>query len=343
MPAPYLRGLSGLLASTLMLACPGWASYRRCDPPNAAVQQALPTLLSQTGLFADTRLGVTTERVRSYEPRFPLWSDGADKRRWVELPSGAQIDTTDMEDWAFPIGTSFWKEFSRAGLRLETRWLVKVGPGAHDWAGAAYIWLSDQSDAVLSPQGAKDVLGTSHDVPSATECAGCHGGRRSHVLGFSAVQLAAPGLPLSLDELAREGALTRAPEPPVTVPGEAIEREALGYLHANCSHCHNQRRPDREAGSRCYDPRRSLDFTLPARGPSELAQLPTYRTTAPYVVPGQPDKSRLLQLVSRRGRLLHMPPLATEEVDADGVELLRGWISRLRPRDALTANARWLD
>ncbi len=38
----------------------------------------------------------------------------------------------------------------------------------------------------------------------------------------------------------------------------------------------------------------------------------TFRT---LIQPGEPSKSRLLELVSHRGRGRQMPPLATEEVD----------------------------
>ena len=87
-------------------------------------------------------------------------------------------------------------------------------------------------------------------MPSAADCGGCHGGRKSHVLGFSAVQLAKPGLPLALDDLVSEGRLTRAPASLPAIPGNEVERAALGYLHANCGHCHNSARPPRGDGAR---------------------------------------------------------------------------------------------
>jgi hypothetical protein len=39
----------------------------------------------------------------------------------------------------------------------------------------------------------------------------------------------------------------------------------------------------------------------------------------------------LLTLVSRRGDRLHMPPLGSQRVDAQGAQLLREWIESLRP------------
>ena len=42
---------------------------------------------------------------RLISPRYPLWSDGAEKQRYLSLPPGTQIDTSNMDDWKFPVGT----------------------------------------------------------------------------------------------------------------------------------------------------------------------------------------------------------------------------------------------
>ncbi len=85
----------------------------------------LPGRLSQTGLY---RAGSSTEIAPDhlpYAPQYPLWSDGASKRRWIWLPPGTQIDASDPDRWQFPIGTRFWKEFS-FGERTETRYLERL-------------------------------------------------------------------------------------------------------------------------------------------------------------------------------------------------------------------------
>jgi hypothetical protein len=342
-----------LLALVLLLSgCSGCASYRRCNAPPPPVLAALPARLSATGLFADAGQGALGAGVRAYEPAFALWSDGAQKRRWLSLPEGARIDSSDPDDWSFPTGTKFWKEFSFAGRRIETRLLVKTGPADRDWAGGAYVWDAEQHDATLAPAGLKDAHGLGYDVPSAADCGGCHDGRKSRVLGFSAVQLSKRGLPLTLADLEREGRLSQAiptpavPGDPVTlkdpvipgalehgavIPGGDVERRALGYLHANCGHCHNRARPPRGDGPRCYDPQRSLDFWLPSAPPADAGQMPAVTTSVPrFVTPGEPDASRLLALVSRRGGFLHMPPLGSRRVDDEGVAALRAWIEGMR-------------
>lgn len=338
---PRIAEAIALVALASTPACSGCATYRRCSRPDPAALAALPERLSSTGLFVAAQPDRIAPEARAYEPAFPLWSDGAAKQRWMSLPSGTRIDTSDPDAWMFPVGTKFWKEFSRAGQRIETRLLVKQGPAPGDWAGAAYVWNDEQTDALLAPSGLKDAHGSGHDVPSAADCSGCHGGRRSHVLGFSAVQLAGSDGPLSLDDLGRADQLTELPERTPTLPGEALDRAALGYLHANCGHCHNRERPPRGDGPRCYDPERSLDFWLPSSSEDgDVRRTPAYESSVPrFVSPGEPDESRLITLVSRRGWRLHMPPLASREVDVEGVRLLRAWIESLAPSGAEPAGS----
>ena len=113
-----------------------------CDERVCADQQAraqvLPLKLSQTGLFADLGQERLAPGVFTYAPEFVLWSDGASKRRFISVPEGSRIDSRDPEAWSAPEGTKLWKEFSLGDVHLETRLLEKTGPGAADWAAAAW-------------------------------------------------------------------------------------------------------------------------------------------------------------------------------------------------------------
>ncbi len=296
----------------------------------------LPALLSETGLYGelDSEHEAIALGVRAYTPAFELWSDGATKRRWLSLPEGGVIDVRDSDDWRFPKGTRLWKEFTRDGTRVETRMLLKFGDAETDWASAAYVWRADGSDAELTPKGMVDALGTAHDVPAADRCMGCHGGRRGRVHGFSAVQLgnSADGA-LLLSELVAAGAFSDA-IPDAKVPGSDGERAALGYLHANCSHCHNGSRPETD-GPRCYDPRNDLDMFLKVSRLGSARETPTYETVVGSAVdPGDAEGSKLFKLVSRRSEgeigTDQMPPLATERVDEEGLVVLKKWISEMK-------------
>src|SRR5690349_1084278 len=48
----------------------------------------IPASLACAGLYA--RLGdkLLAKDVLEFEPAYPLWSDGASKRRWIQLPKG---------------------------------------------------------------------------------------------------------------------------------------------------------------------------------------------------------------------------------------------------------------
>ncbi len=309
------------------MALSGGCAEYVCEITDESRTSELPATLSATGLFADVATGALADGVLAYEPQFELWSDGAGKSRWIWLPPGTQIDTSDMDAWAFPQGTRVWKEFRQGDARVETRLLVKRD--ATEWLALAYRWQEDQRDAVAVPFGAIDANGTAHDVPAAGECIACHGGRQSFVLGFSAIQLSAPAAPglVDLDDLVAANLLSVPPAHAFDVPGTATERAALGYLHANCSHCHNQARP---ATAPCFDPRRAFDFSLSIDALASPADTATYRTAIGDVIePGSPPASAVIGLMSRRGLVRQMPPIATERVDAAAIELLSRWITEL--------------
>jgi len=169
-------------------------------------------------------------------------------------------------------------------------------------------------------------------VPAAGECFACHGGRRSFVLGVSAIQLAPAARPGELDlaGLVAQGRLTAPPSAAPVIPGNATEVAALGYLHANCSHCHNQARPAHD-GARCFDPENRYDFTLAVDSLAAVANTATYKTVVgAAITPGDPGASKLVDRMGKRGFLQQMPPLATEKVDRDAVALIRRWIEEMR-------------
>lgn len=327
------RGLV-LLGAVLCGSC-GFNDFRLCPAPPADLLDQLPRRLSQTGLYQDLARDLLAPGVTTFTPQFQLWSDGAQKRRWILLPAGTRIDTSDMDNWQFPAGTKLWKEFARDGVRVETRLLHKLGPRPEDWIAAAYVWDQTAGDALLAPSGVVDAAGTTHDVPAASECTGCHGGRKSRALGFSAIQLAhdLPPDQLDLQALIDRDLLTTPPAHPPVVPGNPTERAALGYLHANCAHCHNQQRPG-PTEPRCFAPENQLDFWLPVAALATPRATPTYRSANDLgFSPGDPDDSRLIQRMNTRADpfFASMPPLGTELVHDEALALLRRWITEMRP------------
>src|SRR5262245_30688341 len=119
------KRLTDLVACAVALSSAACGRSWVCDERDRALVSRAPEHLSETGLFADVARESLAPDIIAYAPRFQLWSDGADKRRWLWLPPGARIDTSDMDSWVFPVGTKFWKEFTRDGVRVETRLLEK--------------------------------------------------------------------------------------------------------------------------------------------------------------------------------------------------------------------------
>lgn len=270
-----------------------------------------PPTLAETG-FDDPR-------VRAYTPAYPLWSDGAAKQRWILLPEGTTIDTSDPDRWRFPVGTKFWKSFERDGVRVETRLIEKLRE-PNDWVMVAYAWNQAQTEAVAVPEGMMDHLGTDHDVPTTRDCGSCHLGVEDRVLGFGAVQLGS-----ELATLEAEGLLSD-PIAPFAIPGNDLERDVLTYFHANCGPCHNR---DAIASRPDYTP---IDMWLELDEIATVEGTPAYRTTvgvrtrsppipgvdAPNVIePQDPDRSMLYVRMNRRGFGFDgMPPwFASELVD----------------------------
>jgi len=281
--------------------------------------------------------------VRPFAPSFVLWSDGAEKQRWIELPAGAQIDTSDMNRWSFPIGTRVWKQFSLDGTALETRLIERYGSEPDDYWMGSFVWNEDQSDALFAEAGQEDVLGTPHDAPPQEKCGACHNGEPGRIIGFSALQLAGDVARAAADEqdgwsLPRLAEAQRLTAPPATdsqytPPGDAVTADALGYLHANCGHCHNPRGtswPDTQMVLRLdVDSGSAEDTRLYGSVVGKMLQYYRAEAGTLRVVPHDPENSALIQRMQVRGPKEQMPPLATEEVDSDGITKVKEWIASL--------------
>jgi mono/diheme cytochrome c family protein len=290
-------------------------------PPDPDAGEAF--FLSQTGLYRDIAAKRPAPDLLEFEPTYKLWSDGADKQRWLRLPRGSAIDSADPDHWQFPVGTMVFKEFSHDGQRLETRLIMRTGPGERDYWMGAFVWDDHESDAEFVRDGSDDVRGTAHDVPSMKNCFTCHNGEPGRVLGFSAVQQ--PRVPAQL--------LRDPPAIAFTVPGDARTAAALGYLHANCGNCHNPRgtaRPDTD-----MDLRLRVADTAPESTQTYITTLGVpmqYFQGAALTLrldPGNPDQSGVLYRMLERGPKTQMPPIASELTDDDGVAAVRAWIEQL--------------
>ena len=313
----------------------------------------LPERLSDTGLFMSGSVDDMAAGVQSFTPQYALWSDGAAKRRWIRLPEGGVIDGSRPAAWQFPEGTRLWKEFSVGGRRIETRLIERTATG--DWRFGTYVWNDAQTEATLAPaEGIARLAlpgGGRYAIPGEADCRACHEGAASPVLGFTALQLSPDRDPLApraeaprsgdanLVSLAASGKLASFPRellaaPPRINAPTAAGRAALGYLHANCGHCHAG--PSLTAAAVPVELQLAIDPADPAAAERVIRTLVERRaryrlrgsTEARFVVPGDPQAGILLARMRSRDPRIQMPPLGTAEPDLEAITLIGRWIER---------------
>jgi hypothetical protein len=308
----------------------------------------LPQWLSGTGLFVP---GSTTVRAGhiAFSPQYPLWSDGTGKRRWISVPPGASIDASKPDAWEFPVGTRLWKEFS-FGRAIETRYIERLADGS--WRFAAYVWNDAGTDAELAPvRGAVLAVaaapGGQYKVPGRFDCLACHEGGSVPVLGFSALQLSPDRDPLAphadpktsafadLRSLAGRGLIRNLPQkllddPPRIAETSPTARAALGYLHGNCGHCHNDSGAlaslDLALAQRAAAPDESAKRTLKSLLGHSSRFRPHDGSQSKRLVAGAGDDSVLAVRMKTTNPLARMPPLGVQVTDREGIALIERWI-----------------
>jgi hypothetical protein len=306
-----------------------------------------PLTLADTGLCMDAGCMQISPMAKPYAPQYTLWSDGASKKRWIYLPAGAQIDTTNPNFWKFPVGTKLWKEFTRDGVRVETRLMMKLladDTAVGAWFFASYAWNQAQNATTeATPGGMMNANGTGHDIPSRQQCRRCHENTPGRVLGFQALSLdfQEPTGGLDLDDLIGLNALTTNPPsagavgaPHYPLPGNPVDKAAFGYVHANCGGCHNQT-------SSIYATT-TLELRMDVTKLGSVAMMPARITTlnvngtvggltGPIVAPMNPAGSVIITRMTALTSPPRMPEIGTEVVDQTGVAAVTAWINQQSP------------
>jgi len=98
--------------------------------------------------------------------------------------------------------------------------------------------------------------------------------------------------------------------PPRIQAANPQERAALGYLHGNCGHCHND-----------TETRVPVDLMLA----QSVARDPTHSHRVLHSLIAVGD--RFLARVSSRNPQRQMPPLGTRLIDTEALALLERWIT----------------
>ncbi len=308
----------------------------------------MPATLEETGLCSDgPACRDISPGILAYEPQWQLYSDGATKKRWIQLPPGTQIDTTDMNYWKFPVGTKVWKEFTSGDTRVETRFIMKVDEDDSlnaSWYWASYIWDTANTSSTLfdASAGNPDANGTTHDVPSRSQCRRCHQNTPGRILGFQAMSLDydAPEGVTDLRDLVGMDLLSSPPAAavagsaffPIASPnGDGqIDKDAYGFMHANCGGCHN---PTSSVFATVVIDLR-MDTTK-----LDVHDMPAYTTTVnknamlslvpgTLVVPNNTADSVVMKRLQSLVAGEKMPELGTETLNTDGIAAVSAWINQ---------------
>ncbi|MBX3233025.1 MAG: PQQ-dependent sugar dehydrogenase [Labilithrix sp.] len=253
----------------------------------------------------------------SYDVASPLWSDDADKQRWLFVADGESITVGDDGDFDVPPGSTAVKTFSFGGKKVETRLFARYEDGT--WAGWSYEWSDDQKDAVLL-EGAKTkplADGKTWTFPSPSDCLRCHTQAAGFTLGLEARQVEPrPFTPY-----------LAAPIDKARFPTFARD-DGRAYLHANCSGCH---RPGASAGAATMDLRfdRSVAEMNVCNQDARAGFGGSADPNLKLVTPGAPERSILFARMVGSEEETRMPPIGRTIPDPSGTLAVSNWIQSL--------------
>jgi uncharacterized repeat protein (TIGR03806 family) len=350
-----------LVLTALAAACGGSAARPIKRGGDGSYLTGLYPTLDQYGMVSIQNGAVAAnEGVTPYELNTPLFSDYAVKYRTVWMPAGTSAAYNDTDVLDFPVGTIVTKSFGfRDDMRkatpnvkwVETRVFVRQAAG---WKGVSYAWNDAQTSATINygggavpvswidETGAK--VSTDYVVPNGNQCTVCHSqsdvpnliGPKARNLNRN--HLYAEGEQNQLAHLAAAGMLTGAPADPASqsprLPvwndpstGTSDER-ARAYLEVNCAHCHSEHGFARTTGLYLGVNQTQWSALGVCKPPVAVGE-----ATGGFlydVVPGDPDHSILTHRLASTEPATMMPQIGRSVTDAQGVQLVRDWITGLQ-------------
>lgn len=319
--------------------------------------------LSQYGLFVDPANPTSQPQTPgfSYQLATQLFSNYANKYRFIYLPAGTSMQFQAQETFEFPIGAVLVKTFALPQdtaitgptneTLIETRLLIKRAQG---WTTLVYQW--QQNEAKLITAGATvpyslinqgQSLHFDYSIPSRAECKICHQtnqddtsqiipiGLKAHLLNRQINHQGQTVNQLSL--WAEQGKLSQLPDVNLVAKTYAIDNSqadltarAKGYLDVNCAHCHSAKGFASLSGLRLgfYIDHTSYQYGICKQppgwdgGPNGLDY---------DIVPGNAEHSILLYRQTLSEPKDRMPPIGRNLEHQEGVELIRQWIDSLAP------------
>lgn len=319
--------------------------------------------LSEYGFFVGAIADLKpADRVFLYDVNAPLFSDYAEKLRFIYLPAGTQMTASATEAFDFPAGAVIIKNFyypkdaqhPEQGRRIiETRLLLREEKG---WKALTYIWNDAQTEAVLEVAGAtipvtwKNEKGIAvqldYTVPNLNQCKGCHSYDGRFVpIGITTRQLngehhADEGNQLLFwkkqgwcvlpDDFNPDTAekLTDYRQTALTNAAPELNNAARAYLDGNCAHCHNPHGPASTSGMFLNAANTDLERLGIGKPPVAAGRGSGNRRFG--IVPGKPGESILLYRMESDDPGVRMPELGRQSAHQEGIDLIKAWIKSLK-------------
>lgn len=322
------------------------------------MSEAPQSTLQAYGIFEDARGQKPAKGVTPYALNTPLFSDYAEKERYIYLPNGVSMAYRDLGIMDIPVGGALIKTFAyRSDQRdpsgkarpVETRLLIHRPSG---WAALTYVWNAEGTEAVLKRAGASlkvsfiDADGArraiDYAVPNVNQCKQCHSvdGRLSPI-GPKARNLNGAfdygaGPENQLEHLARLSLLKGAPKtnaidrlPVWNNPAEAIDARARAYLDVNCGHCHSKKGFASNSGLFLEWEESRLAVLGVGKRPVAAGRASGGLDFA--IAPGDPDHSIMVYRMGSTEPGVMMPQIGRSVVHKEGLELVRAYIAKMPP------------
>jgi uncharacterized repeat protein (TIGR03806 family) len=316
----------------------------------AITADGYPAHLSDYAFFTDLKARTPAARVMPYHLNTPLFSDYAEKYRYLYVPAGQVAHYEPDKVIDLPAGAALIKFFGyeQGGVYrpLETRVLLHRASG---WVALPYVWNAEGSDADLKRAGTRipvtftDPSGQSQSisyaVPNQNQCRECHG--LDNVLTPIGPKIRNLNDGRQLQAMVAAHMLDRvAPDAPRLAawddPSAPLADRATAYLETNCAHCHNAHGAASNSGL-------FLDWKESDSVTRGLLKRPVAAGRGSGdrdfdIDPGKPDDSIILFRMASTEPGIAMPELGRSLPHREALALIRQWIAGMPPAPAPAAH-----
>jgi uncharacterized repeat protein (TIGR03806 family) len=292
-----------------------------------------------------------------YRLNTPLFSDYAEKLRFIKLPNGQKTDYNPDKVLQFPIGTVIiktfyfpndFRDFSKGRKLIETRLLIHEENG---WKALEYVWNDEQTEAFLEVAGDRKnvqyvdnqgkIQKQEYVVPNLNQCKGCHNHDEVMTpIGPSVRQLNGDfdyenGTENQLLHWQKNELLVGLPSlenvPKTAVWNDeksgSLDDRARAWLDINCAHCHNTHGPAKTSGLHLNYDEKDLSHLGLMKTPVAAGKGSGNRKYG--IVPGHPEQSILTYRIENLDPGEMMPELGRKVNHKEGVALIKKWIKSL--------------